>query len=66
MTEREISKSWVLDTLKNPSLKLSISDREEHYFGQVSDRCLKVVFNPINNRVITTYFDRNMRKKGCR
>jgi hypothetical protein len=66
MAERGIYKLWVFDTLKKPSLKLAISDIEEHYFSQIDDRCLKVVFNPLDNRIITTYFDRNKRKKGCR
>ena len=69
MKEREISKEWVFDSLKKHSLKVSISDIEEHYFKQIDvadNRCLKVVYNPIDKRVITVYFDRNMRKKGCK
>ncbi len=69
MAEREIAKVWVFDTLKKYSLKVSISNMEEHYFKQIdiaNNRCLKVVYNPIDKRVITVYFDRNMRKKGCK
>ncbi len=69
MANREILKSWVFDTLKTSSLKVSISDVEEHYFKQiykVNFRCLKVVYNPKNKRVVTVYFDRNMRKRGCK
>jgi len=68
MHERGISRIWVLDTLKSPSVKMSITDNEEHYFKQIGDaenRCLKVVYNPEFRRVVTAYFDRNMRKKGC-
>ena len=69
MTKREISKALVFDVLQTYSLKVSISDVEEHYFGEIDDagsRCLKVVFNPKTRNVITVYFDRNMRKKGCK
>jgi hypothetical protein len=69
MKQRDISKEWVLETLKYPSLQHSVSDIEEHYFSQINHagfRCLKVVFNPKENRIITAYFDRNMRKKGCK
>ncbi len=69
MKERGILKSWVFDCLEEYSQKVSISDIEEHYFRQIDiaeNRCLKVVYNPIDKRVITAYFDRNMRKKGCK
>jgi len=69
MANRNISKRWVLDTLKTFSLKISISDLEEHYFKKIDEadfRCLKVVYNPKFMRIITVYFDRGMRKKGCK
>ena len=46
MVERGISKVWVFESLKKYSLKVSISDIEEHYFKQIDvadNRCLKVV-----------------------
>ncbi len=69
MSERGISKKWVFDTLEKYSLKISISNVEEHYFKQIDiadNRCLKVVYNPLGKRIVTVYFDRNMRKKGCK
>lgn len=69
MKKREISKKWVFDTLQSPFLKVPISNIETHYYKQIDEagfRCLKVVLNPKERRVITTYFDRNMRKKGCK
>ncbi len=69
MASRDISKRWVFDTLKSFSLKVSISDVEEYYFKQVDEadfRCLKVVYNPKFMRVVTVYFDRGMRKRGCK
>ena len=30
------------------------------------NRCLKVVVNPVKRLEITVYFDRQMRKKGCK
>ena len=69
MEEREISKDWVVNTLTNPSRIDRITRTEYHYFAHIPEngnRCLKVVFNPVTETVITTYFDRNMKKRGCR
>ena len=32
----------------------------------IENICLKIVLNPISMIVITAYFDRNVRKKGCK
>ena len=69
ISARDINIKWIEYVLDNPSLVNHISDVEVNYFSTIEDneaRCLKVVFNPINKVVITTYFDRNMRKKGCK
>ncbi len=69
MKHRGIKKEWILDTVQNHSVRQNISDVEEHYFKQIEEaenRCLKVVFNPTNLKIVTIYFDRNMRKKGCK
>ncbi len=69
MTQRDIKEEWIFDTIENNSIKKSISDIETWYFMQISEagnRCLKVVFNPSTMKIITVYFDRNMRKKGCK
>jgi len=46
-----------------------VCDVEVHYFKTIEEnlhRCLKVVINPVSMKIITVYFDRNMRKKGCK
>lgn len=66
---RDIKTEWIESVMNDPSAHLLISSTEEHFFksiGEASDRCLKVVVNPATFKVITTYFDRNMRKKGCK
>ena len=68
MQLRAIEHEWVLSTLAAPAAEVNISSVEKHCFKQIveaDNRCLKVVFNPEEKRVITVYFDRNMRKKGC-
>lgn len=68
MEKRNIQEAWVYDVLSHPLVSIDIAKDEKHLFGVVYEndkRCLKVVINPINNVVITTYFDRKMQKKGC-
>ena len=69
MSSRNVKSSWVDFVLDTPSLVTNISIIEVHYFASIEEnenRCLKVVFNPTTRIVITAYFDRNMRKKGCK
>jgi len=69
MLKREISKDIIFETLKDYSIKINISKQEEHYYKSIKskeNRCLKVVLNPKTLNVITVYFDRNMRKRGCK
>ena len=69
MIKRDISKALVFETINNYSLKVNVSNDEEHYYKTIEskeDRCLKVVLNPKTLNVITVYFDRNMRKRGCK
>jgi len=66
---RGIKEAWIEKTLLNPSLKIIKASNEVNLFLAIQaneNRCLKVVVNPISMIVITAYFDRNMRKKGCR
>jgi len=45
------------------------SQTYQHYFSTIhehGDRCLKVVVNPANYLIVTTYFDRKKQKKGCK
>lgn len=68
MEHRRIKEQWVYSILEEPFVEISIAKNEVHLFGTIqeyNERCLKVVINPLTNRVITTYFDRKMQKKGC-
>jgi len=69
MIARSINRDWVEYTIDNPSLKIVKSSNEVQLFSTIETyekRCLKVVVNPISMVIITVYFDRNMRKKGCK
>ena len=69
MENRNIIEDWVYAILDNPSITIDIQEDEMHLYGIVHEyngRCLKVVVNPLKNLVITTYFDRKMKKKGCK
>lgn len=69
MYSRNIKRERVEEVYKNPSCKHTIAVNEIHYFAMIAEnnhRCLKVVLNPISMVVITVYFDRNMRKRGCK
>ena len=66
---RNIELKWINDTFEHYSRIDKIADNEVHYFNSIEEnenRCLKIVFNPIAKIVITCYFDRNMRKRGCK
>ena len=66
---RGIKREWIALALALPTLRVDISDEERHYFTTIKEaqnRCLKVVANPRTKRIVTVYFDRNMRKKGCK
>jgi hypothetical protein len=69
MSSRNVKISWVEFVLDSSSLVNKISTIESHYFSIIKeneDRCLKVVINPTTGIIVTAYFDRNMRKKGCK
>ncbi len=66
---RAIKEEWIENTSENPSLKVVKAPNEVNLFSTIKEnenRCLKVVVNPISMIVVTAYFDRNMRKKGCK
>ncbi len=66
---RDIKEKWIESTIDSPSLKIFKSKNELILFSTVEEnerRCLKVVINPTLKIVVTAYFDRNMRKKGCK
>jgi len=66
---RNIKVEWINLVIEEPSAKISVDINEIHFFKSIvehSDRCLKVVVNPIKQLIITAYFDRAMRKRGCK
>lgn len=63
---REIEISWINISILDFDKLVEVSHKEFHYYKKISNRCLKVVVNPINKNVVTTYFDRNMNKRGCK
>lgn len=66
---RDIKIEWIELAVEFPSIQTIVSDVEVHYFKVIEEvlhRCLKVVVNPISMKIITVYFDRNMRKKRCK
>ncbi len=72
LTEREeIKESWVIDTIENPERLEFIIDQsgqKYHYYKRIpefNNRVLEVVTsaNSTPIRIITIYFNRNMRKK---
>lgn len=66
MKERNLDSKWILETINYPDEKTEISDNEIHFHKAISDceyRWLKVVVNPLNNIIITAYFDRNKKEK---
>jgi len=69
MEQREIKKEWILDTINNPDKVEKIEEDEVYYFkltAEFFNKCLKVVFNPLNNVIVTAHFDRNKTKKGLK
>ena len=69
MSARKILLKWLDATLEHPARIDIVSVNETHYFKTIEEndgRCLKVVFNPVTATVITVYFDRTMRKRGCK
>jgi hypothetical protein len=67
--QRGIAEKWIRDVLQNPTSHRAVGADEVHFFGVVEEaegRCLKVVVNPGKGLIVTVYFDRNMRKRGCK
>ena len=66
---RNIAPEWIDFVLNHPTREDTISLVETHFFSLITqneNRCLKVVINMTTNVVITVYFDRDMRKRGCK
>ena len=66
---RGILLEWIDHVLHNPTREDTISSIESHFFSPITqndNRCLKVVINPTALVAVTVYFDRGMRKRGCK
>ena len=69
MHHRGIEPMWVDVVVAAPTLIVKINEFETHMFGMIEangNRCLKVVVNPAKALIVTVYFDRQMRKRGCK
>ena len=69
MESRNVKMEWVEHTLEHPSRVDEISLDEHRYFSTINGnehRCLKMLVNLSTNNIITAYFDRNMKKRGCK
>ncbi|MDO8454664.1 MAG: hypothetical protein Q7S59_08855 [Sulfurimonas sp.] len=69
IASREIELQWIELAVNDADMYVVVSEVEIHFFKSIeeaSNKCLKVVANPKNLKIITTYFDRDMRKKGCK
>lgn len=65
--KRNIDERWVVETIEKHDYKVEISEVEVHYFKKIEERdrkCLKVVLNPISKKIVTSYFDREVTKRG--
>lgn len=63
--ERNLRKSWIIETIETPDEEVNITEDETHFYKTISEfqnKCLKVVINKKNKIIVTAYFDRN--KKG--
>jgi hypothetical protein len=68
LIDRKIERSWVEQAVENPDL---LRDHEtdpelEHCYSKIAEkgnRVMHVVFNRNESRVVTAYFDRNMKGK---
>lgn len=67
--ERNIDEKWIYQTITNFDKNVKIADNEYHYFKKIpefSNKCLKVVLNPVDKIVVTAFFDRKMTKNDCK
>ncbi len=66
LTERNISKSWVFETLGDPEGTEYQDDGTMHYIKAIEefgDRILRVIVNPTvqPKKVVTQFFDRRLK-----
>jgi hypothetical protein len=69
MEQRNISLNWILETVRIPDKEEHVDDDEIHFFKigeQFSNKCLKVVVNPVEKIIVTAHFDRIKTRKGLK
>jgi len=59
MEERKISIEYIHSCIENHDYKFIVKNDEMNFYKRFGDRFLKVVFNPLNNKVITDYYNRS-------
>jgi hypothetical protein len=67
--ERGIKFEWIEECIQKPDDFQKIANAEIQFLKTIEkneSRCLKIVFNPIKDLVITAFFDRGLRKRGCK
>jgi hypothetical protein len=67
--ERNIKVEWVIDVIENYDDSFQSNSSEVHYIKTIvqnENRCLKVIVNPITKTIITAFFDRSLKKRGCK
>ncbi len=67
LKERNVSESWVWETVNNPDWDTLGSDENMHYFKMIpenSDRVLHAIVNHnvSPKRIVTVFFDRKARR----
>ena len=63
MEERKISIDYIHSCIENHDYKFIVKNDEMHFYKHFGDWALKVVFNPLNNKVITDYYDRSFMRR---
>lgn len=68
LAEREISETWVWDTITQPETIWLGEDGNTHYAKRIAERNGRVLHVVINStvdphRIVTVFFDRRLKKK---
>jgi len=64
--EREIKDEWIEQTLDNPEVQEIGDDGMVHFIKRITkfgNRFLRIVVNLQNNKIVTLFFDRRLKKK---
>ena len=66
LVERNIPEPWVWHAIESPDRMTTESDNTVHYIKSIPEhggRLLRVVVNPQAQRIVTIFFDRQLRSK---